>query len=151
MLKESGRIVAVESEGLWVETIQRSTCGSCAARSGCGQSLLARFGGHSSYLWVSLQGREPSDFHVGDDISLGVHEEVVAQGSLLVYLLPLITMVAATVAAHNLFALEGLTILAGLAGLLAGGGWVRWRAYQTRHDSRLQPVLLDNTLPVQFS
>lgn len=151
MLKETGRIVAVESDGLWVETIARSTCGSCAARSGCGQSMLARLGGRPSYLWVSLQGRDTRDFQVGDDIMLGVPEAVVANGSMLVYLLPLVTMVATTVAAHNLLGMEGLTILAGAAGLLAGGGWVRWRAHQTRHDSRLQPVLLDDTAPVQFS
>lgn len=88
MLTETGNIVAVEPEGLWVETIQRSTCGSCAARSGCGQHLLAQLTGRNSYLWVSLQGRDAGRYRIGDTITLGIPEAVVANGSLLVYLLP---------------------------------------------------------------
>ena len=38
---ESGRVVAVEETGVWVETIRSSACGSCAARSGCGHRTLA--------------------------------------------------------------------------------------------------------------
>lgn len=144
MLTETGQIVAVETDGLWVETIQRSTCGSCAAKSGCGQHLMSRMSGHNSYLWVSLQGRKAEGFQVGDTITLGVPEAVVANGSLLVYLLPLVTMLAMTGLAHHLWQIEPVTILAGLVGLVSGGGWVRWRAHKTRHDPRLQPVLIDS-------
>ena len=38
---ESGRVVAIEESGVWVETIRSSACGSCAARSGCGHRTLA--------------------------------------------------------------------------------------------------------------
>lgn len=144
MLTETGQVVAIEPEGLWVETIQRSTCGSCQVRNGCGQHLLAQLTGRNSYLWVSLQGRNPDRYRVGDTITLGVPEEVVALGSLLVYLVPLVTMLIGTTLAHYWWQREPLTILAGLAGLLAGGAWVRWRAHQTRHDARLQPVLIDS-------
>ncbi len=144
MLTETGQIVAVEADGLWVETIQRSTCGSCAARSGCGQHLLSQLTGRNSYLWVSLQGRDAGRYRIGDTITLGVPEAVVANGSLLVYLLPLVTLLIATTLAHHWWQREPLTILAGLAGLLAGGAWVRWRAHRTRHDARLQPVLIDS-------
>ncbi|BFM19866.1 SoxR reducing system RseC family protein [Gilvimarinus japonicus] len=150
MLLETGSVVAVEPDGLWVETIQRSTCGSCAAQKGCGQSLLAKLTGHTSYLWVSLAGRSADDYHIGDEIQLGVPEEVVANGSLFVYFLPLLTLLAATVAAHYGIGREGVTALAAIAGLLAGGALVRWRAYTTRHDSRLQPVLVDDRQVVQL-
>ncbi|MBU2884692.1 SoxR reducing system RseC family protein [Gilvimarinus agarilyticus] len=151
MLIESGKVVAVETDGLWVETISRSTCGSCAAQKGCGQSLLARFAGHTTYLWVSLGGRDSTDYDVGDEIELGVPEAVVANGSMLVYLLPLISMLGFTLGAHQLGWGEGLTTLAGLAGLLGGGALVRWRAHVTRHDSRLQPVLVDHQQVVHVS
>lgn len=144
MLIETGKVVAVESDGLWVETIAKSTCGSCAAQKGCGQSLLAKLAGHTPYLWVSLAGRDSADYRIGDEIKLGVPEAVVANGSMLVYLLPLIVMLAFTLAAHQAGWGEGATTLAGLTGLLTGGAFVRWRAYVTRHDSRLQPVLVDD-------
>ncbi|MDO3388205.1 SoxR reducing system RseC family protein [Gilvimarinus sp. SDUM040013] len=151
MLIETGKVVAVESDGLWVETISRSTCGSCAAQKGCGQSLLAKLAGHTTYLWVSLGGRNSADYQVGDDIELGVPEAVVANGSLLVYLLPLITLLGFTLAASELGWGEGATTLAGLFGLVAGGALVRWRAHVTRHDSRLQPVLVDDQQVVSVS
>ncbi|UTF61424.1 SoxR reducing system RseC family protein [Gilvimarinus sp. DA14] len=151
MLVESGKIVAVEADGLWVETIVKSTCGSCAAQKGCGQSLMARFAGHTTFIWVSLGGRDAAHYQIGDSIELGVPEQVVANGSMLVYFVPLLGLLTATVGVHHLGAGEGLTTLAGLAGLIAGGALVRWRAYVTRHDSRLQPVLLDDQQPVKFA
>ncbi|WP_041522602.1 SoxR reducing system RseC family protein [Gilvimarinus agarilyticus] len=150
MLIEPGTIVAVEPDGLWVETIQRSTCGSCAAQKGCGQSLLAKLAGHSSYLWVSLAGRDADEYRIGDEIQLGVPEAVVANGSLIVYFTPLLSMLAATIVAHYAHAGEGVTALAAIAGLIAGGGLVRWHAFKHRHDSRLQPVLVDDRQVVQL-
>lgn len=143
MIAETGRIVAVEPNGLWVETIQRSTCGSCAAQKGCGTSLLARLAGHSSYLWVLLDGRDPARYQLGDDIQLGIPEDVVVKGSLFVYLLPLLLMIVGSGLADAWSASEGLSVLGALVGLLFGGLVVRWRAQQTRFDPRLQPVLLD--------
>ncbi|WP_049723769.1 SoxR reducing system RseC family protein [Gilvimarinus polysaccharolyticus] len=150
MLLETGSVVAVESDGLWVETIQRSTCGSCAAQKGCGQSLLAKLTGHTSYLWVSLAGRASGDYKIGDEIQLGVPEAVVANGSLFVYFLPLLTLLMATLVAHYSVGSEGLTALAAIVGLVLGGALVRWRAHATRHDSRLQPVLVDDQQVVQL-
>ncbi len=148
MISETGRIVAIEPEGLWVETIQRSTCGSCAAEKGCGQSLMARLMGHTSYLWVLLEGRDPADYRLDQEIQIGVPETVVVKGSLFVYLTPLVGMIAGAGAAQYFWGSDGLSALGALAGLLAGGALVRWRAHQTRNDPRLQPVLLDERQPV---
>src|SRR5690625_146626 len=113
MIAETGRIVAIEPECLWVETIQRSTCGTCVAQKGCGQSLMAKWTGHNSYLWVLLQGRDPDNYRLGDEIQLGVPEEVVVNGSLFVYLLPLISIILVRVLSHVMYAHDGLIILYG--------------------------------------
>ena len=42
MVKEQGRVVAVEPDGVWIETLRRSACSSCAGKSGCGQHLAER-------------------------------------------------------------------------------------------------------------
>ena len=44
MLVESGRVVAIEPDAVWVETLRRSTCGACEVRNGCGHGLLNRIG-----------------------------------------------------------------------------------------------------------
>lgn len=152
MIVETGKVVSVEADGLWVETIQRSTCGSCAAEKGCGQSLMARLLGHTSYLRVLLEGRDPQQFHPGDQVRIGVPEDVVVKGSLFVYLLPLLAMIAGAGLAQRQFDSEGLSILGAVIGLLLGGAYVRWRAWLTRNDRRLQPVLLDDAgEPVQIA
>ena len=44
MLLETGRVVAVDADSVWVETIRRTTCGSCAVQKGCGHGLLNQLG-----------------------------------------------------------------------------------------------------------
>lgn len=41
MITETGKVVAEKGERVWVQTIRASACQSCAARSGCGQRVLA--------------------------------------------------------------------------------------------------------------
>jgi sigma-E factor negative regulatory protein RseC len=141
MIIETGKVVSVEPEGLWVETISRSVCGSCKAEKGCGQSLMAKWYGHTSYIWVLLEGRDPEAYKPGDSIQIGIPEDIIAKGSMLVYLVPLVLLTATLV--HQ-FASELVTVLGAVAGLLLGGLIIRWHAYKTRFDPRLQPVLVDD-------
>lgn len=149
MILETGRIVAIEPRGLWVETIQRSACGSCQAQKGCGHSALAKFGASASRLWVLLEGRDVNCFSLGDEVQIGVPEEVIAGGSLFVYILPLLTMIAAMLVAHSSQLSDGLTAICALLGLLVGAAIVRWCSHLIRFDSRLQPVLVDAQTSVQ--
>ncbi len=144
MIIETGKVVSIEPEGLWVETISRSVCGTCKAEKGCGQSLMAKWAGHTSYIWVLLEGRDPSQYQAGDRIQIGIPEDVIAKGAMVVYLVPLIVMLLATILAHQLFANEAMTVLFAILGLLSGGGLIRWHAWKTRFDPRLQPVLVDD-------
>ncbi|WP_439133852.1 SoxR reducing system RseC family protein [Pseudomaricurvus sp.] len=151
MITETGRIVAIDKQCLWVETIQRSTCESCSAEKGCGQSLVAKWGGKTSFIRVLLEGRDPSVYQLHDEITVGIPEAVVANGSLLVYLTPLVAMMAAVFFAEFAGLPEvGVIGLAAL-GLLLGGGAVRWHSYRYRNDRRVQPVLMDDVEPVQWS
>ncbi|RZA00472.1 MAG: transcriptional regulator [Moraxellaceae bacterium] len=149
MLLETGRIVAIESQGLWVETIQRSACGSCQAQKGCGHSLLAKFGASASSLWVLLEGRDPAHYHLGDEVKIGVPEEVITKGSLFVYMVPLAIMITATLVAHQHALSDALTTLCALAGLVLGAIIVRWCSHLIRFDTRLQPVLIDEKMRIQ--
>lgn len=143
MLIESGQIMALEKDCLWVETVQRSTCSSCSAQKGCGQSLLAKWAGRPQYLRVLLCGRSSADFEVGNSVEVGIPEGVVALGAVFVYVLPLLMMVLGVVAGHLLFVSELASVLGALFGVFLGGLLVRCHARYYRNDARFQPVLVD--------
>ncbi|RYY74879.1 MAG: transcriptional regulator [Gammaproteobacteria bacterium] len=150
MILETGRVLAVEPQGLWVETIQRSACGSCQAQKACGHSALAKWGASASCLWVLLDGRDADEYPVGSEVKIGVLEDVIAKSAMFVYMVPLIGMIIATVIAHHYLSSDGVTALCALCGLLVGAAFVRAVSYFIRFDSRLQPVLVDERSTVQL-
>lgn len=148
MLTETGRVVAVESDSLWVETIRQSTCGSCQASKGCGHGLLNRIRSHRHGLIRVLPGREiPANCGVDDEVRIGIPEGVVLQGSLLVYLLPLLGMLAGAGSAEWLGGSEPYTVLGAVIGFAAGAALVRLHAWRHRDDAGLHPVLIEIIQP----
>ena len=151
MLKETGRIVAIDDNAVWVEAIQRSTCGSCAARGGCGQSLLASIGVQTSRLRVLLGDKPSSHYRLNQQVVFGVPEGLVVTGSVLVYLLPLAFMLVFGGIAHTYFLQEYFTILSAVAGFLLGSTLVRWYSRRYYNDARYQPVVIDAGAPQTIS
>lgn len=145
MLTESGRVVGLEEDGLWVETIRRSTCGTCAAQKGCGHGLLNRIAeGKRGYIRV-LPGEHPVDhYKINDQVLISIPEEIILRGSFIAYVLPLLGMLAGALAAVNwLGGQEDLMALCGAAaGLALGYGLVHWHGSRHRDNPAYQPVLL---------
>ena len=146
MMIESGRVVAVEADSLWVETIRQSTCGSCAAQKGCGHGLLNRIAdGRRGYVRVLSGDIAAGDCAIDDQVRFSIPEQVILRGSLVVYIVPLLGMLlGAALAAQYLTVTQDLAALAG-AVLGAGGGVavVRWHAQRHREDPELQPTLIE--------
>ena len=91
---ENAKVIAVESEYAWVETIQNSTCTTCSAKSACGQRLLnSVFKGKRHYVKVSIMHLDEA-VYVSDEVELTVDDNVILLGALWVYGLPLIFMLA---------------------------------------------------------
>lgn len=146
MLVETGRIVAVEEDGLWVETIRQSTCGSCAAQKGCGHGLLNRYAdGKRGYIRV-LPGRSgTAGCAVNDQVRISIPEEVILKGSVIVYVMPLLSMLAAAAMAATVFpqAQDMAAAIGAAGGFVLGFLLVRWHARRHRNDRALQPTLLE--------
>ncbi|MEX1033333.1 MAG: SoxR reducing system RseC family protein [Cellvibrionaceae bacterium] len=143
MLTETGRIMAVDKDHLWVETINRSTCGSCVAEKGCGQSLLARWAAKSAYMKVLLDGRDPRAFNINDTVSIGIPEDVVVKSSLIIYCLPILLLLVGGAIGQYTVGSENASILAALTGLLVGGLLVKLYSWSAGRNRRLQPVIVD--------
>lgn len=151
MLTETGRVVAVDPDGLWVETIRQSTCGTCAAQKGCGHGLINRISdGKRSYIRVLPGGQSPGDLSVDDQVLISIPEEVILRGSLIVYMLPLLCMLAGAAAAAGFMHgnQDVLAALGAASGFVLGFGLVRWHAACHRDDRSFQPVLLEVLRPL---
>lgn len=151
MIIEQGTVAAIEPNCLWVATVRRATCSGCKAEAGCGQSILAKVSGHNPLLRVLLNGEAAEQFKVGDAVAVGVPESLVATGSLISYLLPLLGLLVTAGIAHHLLASDGITALAALLGLVVSGALLRRLAWLLRDNPRMQPVLISphTTLPLR--
>ena len=138
MITESGRVVAVTGNSAWVQTIRQSACQSCAVRSGCGQRVLAAASGGRAN---QVQVMNTLHASVGDDVTLGIEEQALLQASMLVYALPLLVMIVATLGASQ-FApgSDGVAIVA--AGLGLGAGFLLVRLWQGGNLGGYQPRLI---------
>ena len=140
MIFETGVVVAVESDGLWVETIQKSACEVCVAEKGCGQKFLSKLAGKTTSIRVLRNKLSPETFSVGQSVTIGIPEDVIVMASLLVYLLPIV----AAVCGASVFDATDLQSIGGaLAGLLLGGLAVNLHSVKKRNDLRFNPVLIE--------
>ncbi|WP_308366905.1 MULTISPECIES: SoxR reducing system RseC family protein [unclassified Microbulbifer] len=141
MIEERGRIVAVEADAVWVETIQRSGCHGCAAKPGCGTGLLEDYWARASRIRVTLNGRDPEHISLDDSAVIGIAERTLAGGALLVYLLPLISLLLAALAGERLAGETG-AIAGAVLGLIAGAVLVRLYSRGHAADPAFAPQLL---------
>lgn len=122
MLSEQAKVVAIEADGLWVETHQQSACNQCRAKNGCGQKLLA--GGPSSATLVKAvyDASAPREiWAVGDHVLIGIEEHALVNGALMAYVLPLLLMVAAVLVGAFFKFSDPLLALVAILGMFLGG------------------------------
>ena len=138
MIEEVGKVVAVNGEQAWVETIRQSACDACSAKSGCGHSTLAKLGQKSHHIQANCE----VEVAVGDQVVVGVPEDIMIRSSMLAYLVPLIAMLILSIVADHLWANELLTAISAASGLGLGFMVLRWHFNRFEHDPRYQPVVL---------
>jgi len=144
MLKEQAKIVAVEKEAIWVETIQLSTCGSCSARKGCGQALLSGLGAKPNYVRVLFDHNHGSSHYVVNQfVTIGLPESIVVKASLFLYLLPLVLMILFAMLGQYYFINELFAILMAGFGLFVGGFLVRFFSDKYKDDERFHPKIIE--------
>lgn len=143
MIKETGRVITLEPDGLWVETIQRSACQSCAVQKGCGQGALARFAGKPAAIRVLPGDCDLRHFHPDDQVIIGIPEDVLIHGTLLIYLLPLLMLVLGAVLSSTISSSDLVVAIGATLGLLGGGMAARLHSLLNKNNDRVQPILLE--------
>ena len=78
----------------------------------------------------------------GQSVTIGIPEDVIVKGSLLVYLVPVVSSVIGAWLAGPQGELQSM--LGAFCGLLLGGVLVNLQSQKLRNDLRLNPVLLSD-------
>lgn len=140
MLEETGVVVAIDSNRAWVQTIRKSACASCEAKSGCGQGVLARISdGKANQVLVN----NSLNLKVGEEVLIGIPEDLLIKASLVVYLLPLVVMIiAASVIEKWIAPGDGWVAFAGLIGLVFGFLMVKLYSHFNKNDQRFCPKMI---------
>ncbi len=125
MLKEIGKIVAIEPDTVWGEVVRQSSCGSCSVKSGCGTGIAEQLSsGQSVKLPIRKSLVTPLSFSIGDYVELGLPEQALVKAALWTYLLPTLAILVGMAVGVSLggywgseLNVDGLAFLGALAGL----------------------------------
>lgn len=138
-IEEQGVVVLADDAWATVRVERRSTCGSCSARSGCGNGVLSQVLGRRA---LELRIPNSEGLRPGDRVTLGVRDQALVSGAVAMYLLPLLglMLVPITLGWFVPGVVDGVLVLSGVAGFALGlVGVRRWLQNQ---GHRFEPVLL---------
>ena len=149
MIEQEVQVIEVEDHRLLVEAERRSSCQSCAVKSGCGTSVLAKWFDkkHLRFYVDKPVDSSSEEVTAGDHVLVGMQESALTQGALTVYLLPLLAMIAAALLVDSWlsasFYWRDLIIAASaFSGLLLALFAGRIYLHLARCQQRFNPVLL---------
>lgn len=144
MIEENARVIAIENNQLLLEAETRAACSACAAKQGCGTSVLSKWVGRK---FTRFQAPNTVNARVGDEVVVGLAEEAMLRGSVLVYLLPLLAMIGFALLADSLISTDTasrdlLVLVSAVAGFALMLFISRWFLSTNSNKSKLTPVVL---------
>ena len=144
MIEETARVVDIEGDQLVLQAQTKTACNACEVKQGCGTSVLSKVVGRK---FTRFHATNTVNADIGDEVVVGMHEDAMLMGSVLVYLLPLLALIIGAVVADSLIdsAVESrdlYIILSGVAGFFAMLAVSRLFLSTGRSHQRLSPVVL---------
>ena len=147
MIKETGQVVRVVNDVIWVQTQVTSTCNSCAAKSNCGTSTIAKAFGDKHVVNQVVNDKSAK---LDDMVEIGIPEQSLVMGAALLYLLPLLTAILLALVAQfwlSRFILISEPILILLTFIGGALGFVLARRLILKTDDEAYRVKLLRVLP----
>lgn len=147
MIEKKATVIALEGELAVLNVARQDSCGSCAAKSGCGTAVLSDVFGRESVLraYNKIGARS------GDSVTVAIPEAVMLKVSFMMYTLPLLGMLGFAIAAQVLVASELVSIVAGVAGLACGLLVFRYYGLRTGQYAGNLPILIKQFTPINVT
>lgn len=147
MIEERALILSLEANesnpdasNIAVLEIERKTaCGLCGQTRGCGNSIWGKLFAHRS---TAFKANNNINASVGQSVIVGINEQALLWSALLLYILPLVTMLIASILAMQVNDSNGVVMLAALAGLIVGLLWVKGFTASNQYFVMQQPIIL---------
>ncbi len=96
MIEEQAHVIEIKGNLLLLQAQTQSACGSCSVSKGCGTSLLAKVVGRK---FTHFQAENNINAKVGDTVVVGIAEDALLKGSLMMYILPVLCMLVSALLA----------------------------------------------------
>ena len=144
MIEEQAQVVEIKDGQLVLQAQTQSSCGSCEASKGCGTSLLAKVVGRK---FTHFQVENNINAKVGDTVIVGIAEDALLKGSMMIYILPVFGMLLFAVLADYFFLSSERyhdLIVAGCAviGMFTGALISKWYFHRQSSAQLFSPVVL---------
>ncbi len=130
MITQKAIVINTDKGEVALEVERESTCSHCQLKQGCGTGMLAEHVG-KRFSRITLQHN--ADVVPGQAVQIGISEQALLRGAVLMYLLPLVGLLLFSAIAVWLGFSPGMEIFLGLCGLCTGFVLVR-RYFRTGRD-----------------
>lgn len=138
MLTETGQVVTLEGQYAMIDVQRKSSCQSCAVKSGCGTSVLAGF---FAKRFSHVKALNEAQAVAGDMVELELNESALVYMTFWTYLFPILFMFAVILLATGFDLDSSVVSIVAVIGLFVGIYFSK-AIIRGRLDSRqLHPVI----------
>lgn len=157
MIEERAVILSLETLPTQVNSIatleieRKTACGLCGQTRGCGNSIWGKLFAHKS---SAFKANNSINATVGQSVIVGINEQAVLKSALLLYTLPLGTMLLSAMLATQLQNSNLSAMIGALIGLVLGLLWVKGYTASSQYFLLQQPEILrvvSDEVSIQFS
>lgn len=150
MIEENAQVIEIKGNKLFLQAQTQSSCGSCAVKKGCGTSLLAKVVGRK---FTYFQAENDINARVGDTVVVGISEDALLKGSVMMYVLPIMCMlVTALIADFSLneagYYRDLMIAVMAIMGFIFGSLVSKWYFNRQSSARLFSPIVLRKIIDV---
>ncbi len=138
MSESKGIVTSIDGDYAIVSADVQGGCGRCHEKNGCGGANVGRMFCNSPQSWRVLNPRGAA---VGEEVRIVVGDGAVSASATLIYVVPLLMLIAGALLGSKL-ASEAGGIIGAVSGLLIAWRWVAYRQKQRHCDPRFHPHIV---------